>query len=505
MSALLVEEENKKINNSSEEETMENQPLKKQKVVSFCLPPPPPPAASDETEGEAEEETVEPTLILSANDCIRLVFVDFLPETKEFVYHSFRPEFTHQLFENEQISLPMPSATLTEGQAPHLLTVFIRCSDLVHTVVIGNSTMFPSNSAPEILVMDQLKTGLPDDSTTSIINNETSSGSETCAGQMALSASFLDPNMFHSPSDSLDALGTYRSTVAVDESCRYELYLANDKDVPTSWSFLRRAERVAMWHIETADAVDFSDERWEVINLYKCGPTDCTYRSLAGYITLFTFLNPFKGLKMRVCQALVLPHVQKKGLGREMLLGVYRLAAERANVCEVTVEDPCPGFERMRDTVDCEWLLLALPKSESAERLEASSGSSPVSSAAESWLQLLTEQDRSTYPKVLKLTPGQTNFAFEAVQYTLLQQQQQQQQSAEAGESEEDDQQARQFRLQVKRRLLGENVHIKSGGKEAMQKELEALYSEIVERFERCTKHCARVMRQLDSPQQPQV
>ena len=140
-------------------------------------------------------------------------------------------------------------------------------------------------------------------------------------------------------------------------SSRLELYLANNKDVPSSGIFLRRAEKVAMWHIETADAVDYADEHWEVVTLYRCqnvGDDSCV-RSVVGYMTLYTFLNPFKGAKLRVCQALILPHEQKKGLGRDMLLAIYRLAIERSDVVEITVEDPSPGFEHMRDTVDCEW------------------------------------------------------------------------------------------------------------------------------------------------------
>jgi GNAT superfamily N-acetyltransferase len=54
---------------------------------------------------------------------------------------------------------------------------------------------------------------------------------------------------------------------------------------------------------------------------------------------------------MRVCQALILPPYQGRGLGRQMLLQVYRVAAERDSVVEVAVEDPAPGFQRQRDAV----------------------------------------------------------------------------------------------------------------------------------------------------------
>lgn len=63
------------------------------------------------------------------------------------------------------------------------------------------------------------------------------------------------------------------------------------------------------------------------------------------------------GTKLRVCQALIAPFAQHRGLGRELLLCVYRLAAARPGVSEVTVEDPCPAFQSLRDRVDLDWYL----------------------------------------------------------------------------------------------------------------------------------------------------
>jgi GNAT superfamily N-acetyltransferase len=295
------------------------------------------------------------------------------------------------------------------------------------------------------------------------------------------------------------------------------MYLANHRDVPGCWDTLRRAEKVAMWHIETADAVEFSDEHWEVLNVYRCrpraraspGPADDdadaaadTYRSLAGYMTLYTFLNPFKGAKVRVCQVLVLPHEQKKGLGREMLLAVYRLAAGRPDVAEVTVEDPCPGFQAMRDTVDCEWLAAAMP----AGLLAGHDG-------VEEWVTATSPQARADHAARLKITPSQAHFAFEAMKYALLHRRlaaaeaaadatgvcaeaEADAPAAAAAEAAVDSCEAdlKAFRLAVKRRLLGENPHLKAAGKEAMQKELDALYAEMVERYQKCEKHCLRAV-----------
>jgi hypothetical protein len=48
----------------------------------------------------------------------------------------------------------------------------------------------------------------------------------------------------------------------------------------------------------------------------------------------------------------VFPHLQRKGVGKEMLKSVYDIALERNEIVEVTVEDPASGFQRLRDKVE---------------------------------------------------------------------------------------------------------------------------------------------------------
>lgn len=61
------------------------------------------------------------------------------------------------------------------------------------------------------------------------------------------------------------------------------------------------------------------------------------------------------GAKLRVCQALIFPHLQGKGIGKQLLQVVYNLASTRKDTTEVTVEDPAPAFQRLRDRVDFHW------------------------------------------------------------------------------------------------------------------------------------------------------
>ena len=70
--------------------------------------------------------------------------------------------------------------------------------------------------------------------------------------------------------------------------------------------------------------------------------------AFSGYITLYSFQNPFAGTRVRICQALILPSFQRRGLGRELMWHVYNIVYNRPEVSEITVEDPCPGFQALR-------------------------------------------------------------------------------------------------------------------------------------------------------------
>lgn len=68
-----------------------------------------------------------------------------------------------------------------------------------------------------------------------------------------------------------------------------------------------------------ADPIDLSDDRWEVFYLFE----EETARevlgekwrplALAGFMTVFGFRNPVKGVSLRVCQALIMPEFQRQG------------------------------------------------------------------------------------------------------------------------------------------------------------------------------------------------
>ena len=206
-------------------------------------------------------------------------------------------------------------------------------------------------------------------------------------------------------------------------------------------------------------------------------------RIFAGYMTLFSFLNPIAGCKERVCQAMVLPPFQGRGLGRRMLLFVYRLCGANPEVAEVTVEDPCPSFQLLRDRVDLEWLWNALLMQEDGRTIVSSTDGSILDS-------------RDAVSKKLKITTAQADFVLEAFDYIKVIN------SVSVGPHRDDADDHEQspkrvkrireiawkeieatksfsdFRLRVKRRLLRTYPELRDLPKKDMQTQLSALFEE---------------------------
>ena len=255
---------------------------------------------------------------------------------KKIPFKTIHPTFTHQLFQNEQMSY------LTREEISKLeISIYINAYNLEHSVNITGI----QNPDQLKLIQDDLSKGLPSD-TVYLSQKKSLPTLDTTLVENALSPCGKLIHTFTRTEDNITK--------------EYFLHLATFQDINANL-LLTRAEKIAMWFIETADSVQFSDPRWEVLILYEKqkmnDETKTEIYQFIGYMTLFTFHNPFQGDNLRVCQALIFPEKQHLGLGRELLLTVYKLAEERENVIQVTVEDPSPGFQRLRNAVDFEWFI----------------------------------------------------------------------------------------------------------------------------------------------------
>ncbi len=431
---------------------------------------------SSEEDGDDGDE--EP---FRGNDMIDLVFME--PDDADDLLAE--PQFTHQVFDEEE---HLEEVRFMEAPENCRVTINIRCSDYKHLVGIPAG----SSTEEQDKLIECIKKALPDDAEIHRLHGNNNGDDEdeendaTYLDRIDTFAAERDDNTCSTAPGKL--LYTFKRG-----KDSYEIYLASGADSGVA-DIIKRAEALAMWYIETADSVDFAgDSRWQALLLYRRCDTcrDSTGRvvhkkvlSLAGYYTLFTFHNPFAGSKLRVCQALILPHLQGKGLGRELLLCTYRLVHDPSQgLVEVTVEDPAPGFQSLRDACDIEWL-------------HTQTSSYDISSNDSNEIEALAHK--------LRITIGQAVYLREVSQYATLKDKYHQIDNNDNSDgvqsiSLEAENQWKAFRLTIKRRFLKEKPEIKNLTKPKMQEELEALYNEQRERYERGYKTRQRLINRENS------
>jgi len=189
-----------------------------------------------------------------------------------------------------------------------------------------------------------------------------------------------------------------------------------------------------------------------------------------------------------------------------MLNGVYKLLAESESglvseaqtdktnksppqpIVEVTVEDPCEGFKRLRDAVDMEHCCNHFYR---------------ITGTLSCFEKPLFNQVQiEEIAKILKITIGQAAFLSEAEQFienskllnlSINHNHNDNHNHNHNGEIE------KKHRLGVKRRLLQENPDLKDLEKEKMKEELEELYSEQLKRFEQAKRTRSRIVDNITS------
>jgi hypothetical protein len=348
--------------------------------------------------------------------------------------------FTHQVFENEEIDVTIESSNV-------VIDLYFHTSALKTLCCIEN---IPKTCIDYTTIQHALQSHMI--------------AAHTLFDHASIS---LETFIQDCKQTSVAAIGSLLHSIPFQNDKTLQLRLSTYK-TPGAAEALQILEKLSLWYIETADSIDFTDERFELLLAYTNNNVLSDHNennvSVAGYMTLFTFINPFAGNKIRICQALVMPHLHGYGIGREMILSVYRLAQNRPDITEVTVEDPAEGFSRLRDVVDCEWVFIH----KSYEGMVDAK-----------------EEDKVLIAKRLKITLSQYIFAIETLEYMQLKSVI----TTNDVDDETDDDVLRVFRLKVKRRLMKDHSEIKSASKDKMRIYLEELYEERRERYDNVIKN----------------
>lgn len=425
-----------------------------------------------------------------ANKIIKLRFLESLRPVK---YSSNEPEFTHQLFKDEEIDF-------LDADGEYGISVFVNTCDLSHCVVYSDSI----TSIDRQLLVQNLQNGVPD-------------GTLHLPVTSVKSKSIFDKFECSPP-------GKLIKSFCVKGSI-YDMYLATAADEGAA-QLLARGEKIAMWFIETADSVDFEDSRWEVMFLFKrmsgdpqnkdsspsFSVTHTPSHLFVGYFTLFTFHNPFQGSKLRICQALVLPTHQGLGLGRLMMLHVYEMVRAREAVTEITVEDPCPGFQVMRDNVDFEWCVQRYRETHNCADSKVTTSRSPGSITETSPSSDKTNKEAAACDKAatgsadiaamlglwksatdlgkeVKIIKAQATFVLEALAYLQIVNLH----KAKTKKALESSAEFKEFRLKIKRRLFKGDAELKLLSTSEMQDELVKMFDTELKRYESIVRVATRL------------
>lgn len=239
---------------------------------------------------------------------------------------------------------------------------------------------------------------------------------------------------------------------ASDPNARvFEIYRST-WHTPGFREYHRRMQLFTLLFIEGASYIQEDETNWEFFTLYeKVSRDDKQTWHFMGYTSLYKFWCWPDSSRIRLSQFVILPPFQKQGHGGALYTTVYDQIRERANVTELTVEDPSEDFDRLRDGNDLRRLLAPggfVDSAKAQNKLHA-----PLD---KEWI----ESQRLQH----KLAPRQWSRVLEMVQLMNL--------------DTTDHEQVKQYRLQVKARIYRQNKDI------LMQLEKQQQRSKLQETFE---------------------
>jgi len=117
--------------------------------------------------------------------------------------------------------------------------------------------------------------------------------------------------------------------------------------------YLVRVQTMLVYYIETSNFIDHEDPQWTHYFLYekrKQGNSEFRYITI-GYLSVYNYYAYPDKTRTRVSQILILPTYQNMGHGGELVEAVYKDACQNPRVIDVTAESPSIEFIKLRDYV----------------------------------------------------------------------------------------------------------------------------------------------------------
>ncbi|XP_014218476.1 histone acetyltransferase type B catalytic subunit [Copidosoma floridanum] len=266
--------------------------------------------------------------ICSSNDALELKLVRHVRDLEDETT-TFKPEMSHQVFENETIF----------GYKDLKIQLYYAAGNLETYLGMTYSEK----------VDKTLTDGVEPDEVLKNVAEKLDSKFHTNIDSFAQS---LDKDLVFKPE------GELLSSVSIDddgETRRFEIYKSSIKSAKFKEHHLR-LRTFLLWYIDAASFIDVDDDQWDYFNMYeriKMDADNSVRYATVGFATVYLYYAFPEHIRPRIAQVLILPPFQGMGLGNHLLRGVYQEYMKNELVKDITVEDPSEDFQRLRDYVDC--------------------------------------------------------------------------------------------------------------------------------------------------------
>ncbi|KAH0539522.1 histone acetyltransferase type B catalytic subunit [Cotesia glomerata] len=150
-----------------------------------------------------------------------------------------------------------------------------------------------------------------------------------------------------------ELIHSFTATDEEEKTRNFEVYKA-DMTCKGFKEYHQRLQTFLLWYIDAASFIDIDDDQWHYFNMFeKFTSTSGSARyATVGFATVYQYYAYPNHTRPRIAQILVLPPFQGLGLGANLLRAMYRQYIGDNQVKDITVEDPSPDFQRVRDYVD---------------------------------------------------------------------------------------------------------------------------------------------------------
>ncbi|WFC98345.1 histone acetyltransferase [Malassezia yamatoensis] len=280
----------------------------------------------------------------SANEATRLRLVGAPPPYDEV----FHPEFTYPIFGDAETIFGYKGLNVQLSFASGRLTPALRVSyDAKNTLTAAKlddieGTLFPFLPEQDMVSPDELS---------QIAMKDAQGSTESFKPHGELVHEYKRAVKDKAKS-SIASLFSARSRPRPTQERTFSIYHAT-WDTPGFKDWHARLQIMTLFYIEGASYIQNDEEKWEFYTIFeRVSTSDGEAFHFVGFTSLYRFWCWPGKTRLRLSQFLILPPYQRQAHGTELYNTVYDRMLADDDVCELAVEDPSEAFDGLRDACD---------------------------------------------------------------------------------------------------------------------------------------------------------